>query len=190
MQIKSCFLSASNSLFLGSTNLRSKKPKSEKKDVCFCNNMINMVVPCSMFSYFCTALYRHQLISSFFFCYLEPLSPRQHDLSWPAAEPLEQELVCADVDLLEMRRGASLCDGHQDAAVVSPGVEVRACQSLSSSRVSSESVSTTQTNVCDWRLSTGGILMFFFSQLLKRRRLSRDGNLIETRLHFATPQYD
>lgn len=125
---------------------------------------------CAMFDVF---LLLHSLLSSpshflfFFFFYQEPLSPRQHNLSRPAAEPLEQELVCADVDLLEMRRGAPLCDGHQDAAVVSPGVEVRACQSLSSSRVSSESVSTTQTNVCDWHLSAGGILMFFLSQLLK-----------------------
>lgn len=135
---------------------------------------------CAMFDVF---LLLHSPLSSpahfLFFFYLEPLSPRQHNLSWPAAEPLEQELVCADVDLLEMRRGASLCDGHQDAAVVSPGVEVRACQSLSSSRVSSESVSTTQTNVCDWHLSTGGILMFFLvnyskTKIVEGRQLDRN----------------
>lgn len=158
MQIKSHFVSVHPQLSLWGQQTFEAKNQKAKKKTCFCNNMINMVVRCSP-----TFAQPFIITSSFpLFFYREPLSPRQHNLSRPAAEPLEQELVCADADLLEMRRGASLCDGHQDAAVVSPGVEVRACQSLSSGRVSSESVSTTQTNVCDWHLSTGGILMFCF----------------------------
>lgn len=121
------------------------------------------------------------------FFYLEPLSPKQHNLSWPAAKTAR-----AGTSL--RWRGLTWDASWRLPVRWPPGCRrgLPRCRSEGlpepEQQQSLVRISINDTNKCVWpAFEHRGHFNVYFSQ---RQRLSRDGNLIETRLHFATPQYD